>query len=85
MMLLRFCCALSPRRCRYVNFEQVQNNRREVAIIKTPLRFYYDNDASTTLLCALGVSATICRILTKLSNRSEIAVQWNVCFKIKMF
>ena len=46
-----------------------------------PIRFDYDQDASTALLlrfyCALVVSATIRVILTKFSNRSGIAVQWN--------
>ena len=45
-----------------------------------PICFYYDLGASTALLyiyCALAVSATIRVILTKISNRSGIAVQWN--------
>ena len=46
-----------------------------------PIRFYNDLGASTALLmrfyCALAVSVTIRVILTKLSNRSGIAVQWN--------
>ena len=46
-----------------------------------PIRFYSDQGASTALLlrfyCAFAVSATICVILTKISNRSGIAVQWN--------
>ena len=46
-----------------------------------PIRFYYDLGASTVLLlrfyCALVVSATIRVILTKISNHSGIAVQWN--------
>ena len=45
------------------------------ASIKTlalPLRFY----------CALAVSATIRVILTKISNRSGIAVQWNVGLRL---
>ena len=48
-----------------------------------PIRFYYDQGASTALLhvlrfyCAFAVSATIRVILTKISNRSGIAVQWN--------
>ena len=47
-----------------------------------PIRFYYmyDQGASTALLlryCALAVSATLRVILTKISNRSGIAVQWN--------
>ena len=37
------------------------------------IRFYYDLGAST----ALAVSATIRVILTKISHRSRIAVQWN--------
>ena len=46
------------------------------------IRFDYDLGASTALLllrfyCALVVSATIRVILTKISNRSGIAVQWN--------
>ena len=45
------------------------------------MRFYYDLGASTALLlrfyCALAVSATIRVILTKILNRSGIAVQWN--------
>ena len=45
------------------------------------IRFYYDLGASTALrlrfYCALVVSATIRVILTKISNRSGIAVQWN--------
>ena len=59
--------ASSPRRCRYVNFEQGQNLRREVAIMKFPIRF----------CCALGVSAAFHVILTKISKRSRNAVQWN--------
>ena len=51
MTTLPFSCASSPRRCRYVNFEQGQNLRREVMkvmkVMKFPIRFY----------CALGVSA----------------------------
>ena len=35
--------------------------------MKFPIRFY----------CALGVSAAFCVILTKISNRSGNAVQWN--------
>ena len=50
-----------------------------------PIRFYYDQGASTALLlsfyCALAVSATIRDILTKISNRSGIAVQWNWGFR----
>ena len=46
-----------------------------------PIRFYYNLGASTALLlrfyCALAVSVTIRVILTKISNRSGIAVQWN--------
>ena len=46
-----------------------------------PIRFYYDQGASSALLlrlyCVLVVSATIRVILTKISNRSGIAVQWN--------
>ena len=46
-----------------------------------PIRFYYDLGASTALQlrfnCALAVSATFRDILTKISNRSGIAVQWN--------
>ena len=46
-----------------------------------PIRIYYDQGASTALLlrfyCALAVSATIRVILTKISNLSGIAVQWN--------
>ena len=49
--------------------------------MKIPMRFYYDLSASTTLLLcsysALAASATIRVILTKISNRSGIAVQWN--------
>ena len=41
------------------------------------IRFYYDQGASTALLLSLAVSATIRVILTKISNRSGIAVQWN--------
>ena len=48
-----------------------------------PIRFNYDKGASTALLlrfyCALAVSATIRVILTKISNRSGIAVHWNCC------
>ena len=47
--------------------EQGQNLRSEVAIMKFPIRFY----------CALGVSAAFRVILTKISNRSGNAVQWN--------
>ena len=50
-----------------------------------PIRFDYDQDASTALLlhfyCALAVSATIRVILTKISNHSGIAVQWNGGFR----
>ena len=46
-----------------------------------PIRFYYDQCACTALVlrfyCALAVSATIRVILTKISNRIGIAVQWN--------
>ena len=46
-----------------------------------PIRIYYDLGASTALLlrfyCALAVSAPIRVILTKISNRSGITVQWN--------
>ena len=46
-----------------------------------PMHFYYDLGASTMLLlrcyCAFAVFATIRVILTKISNRSGIAVQWN--------
>ena len=45
-----------------------------------PIRFYYDQGASTALLprfyCAFAVSAMIRVILTKISNRSGLAVQW---------
>ena len=47
-------CASSPRRCRYVNFDQDE----DIATLK--LRQW-------RLYCALGVSATICRILPKIS------------------
>ena len=47
-----------------------------------PIRLFYDQGAFTAILlrfyCALAVSATIHVILTKISNRSGIAVQWNV-------
>ena len=50
--------------------------------MKILLCFYYDNGASTKLLsCTLAISATIRRILTKISNRSGITVQWNVGFR----
>ena len=42
--------------------------------------FYYDLGASTALYYALVVSATIRVILTELSNRNGIAVQWNGVF-----
>ena len=46
-----------------------------------PIRFYYDLGASTALQlrfnCAPAVSVTFRDILTKISNRSGIAVQWN--------
>ena len=48
-------CASSPRRCRYVNFEQGQNLRSEVAIMKFPILFY----------CALGVSAALLAFLPR--------------------
>ena len=54
-MWLRFRCVSSPRRCRYENFEQGQNLRNEVAIMKFPIRFY----------CALGVSATLLTFLPR--------------------
>ena len=43
------------RRCRYVNFEQGQNLRSEVAIMKFPIRFY----------CAPGVSAALLAFLPR--------------------
>ena len=56
------------------------NNRREVAIMKIPMRFYYNLGASTTILAA---SATILVVLAKISNRSGIAAQGfnidNIC------
>ena len=45
--------------------------------MKIPIRFNYDLGASTTLLLRSCRFATIRVILTKISNRSEIAVQWN--------
>ena len=52
-----------------------------MAIIKIPIRFYYDLGASTALLlrfyCAHAISASIRVILTEISNRGGIAVQWN--------
>ena len=49
--------------------------------MKIPIRFYYDLGAYTALLLrfyyALAVSAAIRVILTKISNRSGSAVQWN--------
>ena len=47
-MLLRFCCASSSRRYRYVNFEQVKPIG-----VWWRLRFYYDLSASTALLLRL--------------------------------
>ena len=44
--------------------------------MKIPIRFYYDLDASLRFYCALAVSATIRVILTKISNRSGMAIQW---------
>ena len=49
-LLQRFRCASSPRRFCYVNFEQAQNKRREVAIMKLRIRFHYDQDVSTAPL-----------------------------------
>ena len=46
--------------------------------MKIPIRFYYDLGASAMLLQALAASAAIRVILTKISNSSGIAVQWNV-------
>ena len=46
-----------------------------MAIIKILVRFY----------CALAVSATIHVILTKILNRSGIAVQWNEGFTDYMY
>ena len=46
--------------------------------MKIPMRFAYDLGASN---CAFTVSATIRVVFTELSNRSGIAVQWNVCFR----
>ena len=43
-------------------------------LLLRPERFY----------CALAVSATIRIILTKIWNRSGIAVQWNVGFKVEL-
>ena len=62
----------------YVNFaEQGQNNRREVAIMKIPIRFYYTMAIRLCFYCLLAVTspATIRNILTKILNRSGIAVQ----------
>ena len=48
--------------------------------MKIPLRFYYGNGTSKLrFYCPLAVSATIRRIFDQISNRSGIAVQWNVC------
>ena len=53
-----------------------------------PIRFCCDQGASSALLlrfyCALAVSATIRVILTKISNLSGIAVQWNGGLKDKL-
>ena len=62
----------------YVNFAvQGQNNRREVAITKIPIRFYYTMAIGLSFYCALAVTspATIRNILTKILNRIGIAVQ----------
>ena len=66
-LLLRFRCVLSARRFLYVNFEQGQNKRRDVAITTFQTQFYYDLEAS----------AAIHGALTKISKRSGSAVQWN--------
>ena len=42
-----------------------------------PIRFYYDIARLLRFYCALAVSATIRVFLTKILNRSGIAVQWN--------
>ena len=60
-----------------LRFHGGQNNRREVTIMKMSKRFYYDLGASTTLLVRSCCSATIHVVLTKISNRSGIAVQRN--------
>ena len=44
-----------------------------------PILFYYDIGAST----AFAVSATIRVVFAKFSNRSGIAVQWNVGLRYK--
>ena len=44
--------------------------------MKIQICFYYDLHCRR-LYCTLAVSATIRVILTKISNRSRIAVQWN--------
>ena len=63
-------------RCAFVSFFNIEP--------EIPIRFSYDLGASTALLlryyCALVVSVTTSVILTKISNRSGIAVQWNVGF-----
>ena len=43
---------------------------------EVPIRFYYDLGASTALL-PFVFFATIRVILTKISNRSGVVVQWN--------
>ena len=50
MRSARFCGVSSPWRSRYVNFEQAQNKRRDVAIMTIPSRFYYNQSVSASLL-----------------------------------
>ena len=70
-MELRFCCA-------FISFLYLKFRYASTTTKALLLRFYC---SSTALLlrfyCALAVSATIRVILTKISNRSGIAVQWN--------
>ena len=42
-----------------------------------PIRFYHDLALLLRFYCAFAASATIQVVLTKISNRSGNAVQWN--------
>ena len=66
-LLLRFRCASSTRRFRYVNFEQGQHKRSEASdtLLLRSRRFY----------CAVAISAKIYDVLTEISKRSGIAIQ----------
>ena len=81
-MRLRFRCASSPRRWRYVNFEQVKTIDVRWRSwwfrypILRPRCFYY---ASTALLPFL---LRFLFFLTKISNRSRTIVPWNGVLRI---